>query len=950
MTLKIDIDTSGVVRAERVIDRSFKNIIRSAKDLDNQLKSVDGRLRRFGNLNTFNVGPIVRGLASIRDEIVDLNVDLRTEIGLLQDLVRNLNRVGDGSNNASSGMNAFSVTVGSLAATAISKLLGLLKDLITILPKTADEWTKVTNNIKVFASESENLRQTQESLVDIAIKTRTNLVAQSKLYNRLKIVSKNLSLSQKDILQIVTNVGRAISITATSTQEARGALIQLSQALSQGTVRAEEMNSIMEGTPRIAQAVADALGIQATEVRQLVLEGKLASETFALALESQTIELEEQFNQLKYTFTSGLETLKTGFVEFVGTLNETTDISENVGGYLEKAGKYLSHTARGLKELNLDALQKSIEERLSILQRGNFVEIKTKLILDSTDLSKQIQTRLDFINKDIDVQQQKLRTGFSFSKRELNKLIEERQKLLDLLSQEQIIQNSLLQYEKDIKKEKEDKLALDAKKAQQDLENLKKRKEELRLQQEQTRRNKELAPLRKQLRQDIDLMVKAQSLLNKEMRKDIPITEERAALFSKLRTYIETGKTSLEKFEKLFPKFRTGARDAVDDITDQLKDLDKEIKNSNNTFGHYLNILKEENKAISEGKSNKDAYNKGLEISKKLFRDLTSVEQQELNVLYAKREELKKQQKIIQNINSNVIAYQRTISTLNTLLLEDKISEPQYEVQKSKTPLVSAVQDVKFQLNPVSGFGDIERELEEQRTLYNERAVILTEALNTELITKDEFRTLDLEREKQYNQAIIDANIAKNSIVLNNASSLFGSLASISAGFVGEESGTYKKLFAVSKAFAIADTSIQIADATAKALASGPFPANLVAFAEVAALGSTLISQISSANFAGAFQNGGEFRVGGSGGPDSQLVTLKASPSETVSVRTPSQQKRYESSKTTEQKQPDINLKVANILDPSLVGEYLQSSQGEKAFVNIIQRNSSVIRNILGNR
>jgi hypothetical protein len=38
------------------------------------------------------------------------------------------------------------------------------------------------------------------------------------------------------------------------------------------------------------------------------------------------------------------------------------------------------------------------------------------------------------------------------------------------------------------------------------------------------------------------------------------------------------------------------------------------------------------------------------------------------------------------------------------------------------------------------------------------------------------------------------------------------------------------------------------------------------------------------------FANGGEFRVGGSGGTDSQLVAFKASPNETVTVRTPAQQ------------------------------------------------------------
>ena len=40
------------------------------------------------------------------------------------------------------------------------------------------------------------------------------------------------------------------------------------------------------------------------------------------------------------------------------------------------------------------------------------------------------------------------------------------------------------------------------------------------------------------------------------------------------------------------------------------------------------------------------------------------------------------------------------------------------------------------------------------------------------------------------------------------------------------------------------------------------------------------------------FQHGGSFKVGGSGGADSQLVAFKASPREKVSVETPGQQNR----------------------------------------------------------
>ena len=101
---------------------------------------------------------------------------------------------------------------------------------------------------------------------------------------------------------------------------------------------------------------------------------------------------------------------------------------------------------------------------------------------------------------------------------------------------------------------------------------------------------------------------------------------------------------------------------------------------------------------------------------------------------------------------------------------------------------------------------------------------------------------------------------------LNNSESLFGSLADISKSFAGEQSGIYKGLFVVSKAFSIAESIIAIQTGIANASAL-PFPANLGAMATVAANTAGIISTIQSTklNFAGAYDNGGNIPSGSFG-------------------------------------------------------------------------------------
>jgi len=83
---------------------------------------------------------------------------------------------------------------------------------------------------------------------------------------------------------------------------------------------------------------------------------------------------------------------------------------------------------------------------------------------------------------------------------------------------------------------------------------------------------------------------------------------------------------------------------------------------------------------------------------------------------------------------------------------------------------------------------------------------------------------------------------------------------------------------------------------------------------------STGISFTTAASFTGGafpqFATGGEFRVGGTGGTDSQIVAFRASPNEIVSIKTPSQQKQ-------ENKSQVINITM-NISTPN-ADSFMQS-------------------------
>ena len=100
--------------------------------------------------------------------------------------------------------------------------------------------------------------------------------------------------------------------------------------------------------------------------------------------------------------------------------------------------------------------------------------------------------------------------------------------------------------------------------------------------------------------------------------------------------------------------------------------------------------------------------------------------------------------------------------------------------------------------------------------------------------------------------------------VASAAETLTDSIADLVGNVQGKGSAAYKTLFATSKAFAIADASLQLADAAAKAW-NGTFPGNIADVAMVATEGAAIISNINSLSYSGVFKDGGDIPAGSYG-------------------------------------------------------------------------------------
>jgi len=139
--------------------------------------------------------------------------------------------------------------------------------------------------------------------------------------------------------------------------------------------------------------------------------------------------------------------------------------------------------------------------------------------------------------------------------------------------------------------------------------------------------------------------------------------------------------------------------------------------------------------------------------------------------------------------------------------------------------------------------------LRQEKEDAENRLAILEEMGNKELEQNEQFMKLKEEAIKAHNARLRALQYAEAQMVLQAGQNMFDSLAQAVKGFAGEQSKAYMAMFAASKAFAVADATVKIAQGVANAL-SLPWPANLVAAASVVAAAANIITTIQSVQLA----------------------------------------------------------------------------------------------------
>ncbi|MBQ4756048.1 tape measure protein, partial [Escherichia coli] len=99
-----------------------------------------------------------------------------------------------------------------------------------------------------------------------------------KLWEKLTSSLQSSGVTNNQILFLTDTLQKIGRVGGSSAEEMANALRQFGQSIDGGTVRAEEFNSVVENMPELARQMAAGMGLSVGQLRQTVLEGKVAAQ------------------------------------------------------------------------------------------------------------------------------------------------------------------------------------------------------------------------------------------------------------------------------------------------------------------------------------------------------------------------------------------------------------------------------------------------------------------------------------------------------------------------------------------------------------------------------------------------------------------------------------------------------------------------------------------------
>lgn len=290
--------TKAITNAEKLNNAALQTELAYKSELQvlRQLESETQKIIAAEGTQTARAQEMIASVSEQRNLVQGLKTDYDNVAKSVKNGNDNQQEFNESINTANTNSNKLLSTIKNVAM-AIGGI-SIVKNLFEL----SDEMTNNTARLNLIVDDKNSVEDLQNKIFASSMNARASYQTTTDIITKLGLQAGKAFKSNDELIAFAEQLNKTFVISGTSASGVESTMYNLTQALSTGILRGQDLNAVFSNAPQIVQNIADYLNVDIGKIRDMAAEGKISAQIVKNAMLAAANETNEKFNKMPMTW------------------------------------------------------------------------------------------------------------------------------------------------------------------------------------------------------------------------------------------------------------------------------------------------------------------------------------------------------------------------------------------------------------------------------------------------------------------------------------------------------------------------------------------------------------------------------------------------------------------------------------------------------------------------
>ncbi len=290
--------TKAISNAEKLNQSALQTELTYQSELQ-VLKQVEAEARKIIAAEGTQTAKAQDIIASVREQRT-LVESLKNDYDNVSSSIKNAHNNQEEFNNS---INTGNMNGNSLLSTVRNIVIALggisaIKGLFNL----SDEMTNNKARLSLIVDDKGSVEELQNKIFASSMNARASYQTTTDIVTKLGLQAGKAFKGNDELIAFAEQLNKTFVISGTSATGIESTMYNLTQALSTGVLRGQDLNAVFSNAPQIVQNIADYLNVPIGKIRDMAADGKISAQIVKNAMLKAADETNAKFNKMPMTW------------------------------------------------------------------------------------------------------------------------------------------------------------------------------------------------------------------------------------------------------------------------------------------------------------------------------------------------------------------------------------------------------------------------------------------------------------------------------------------------------------------------------------------------------------------------------------------------------------------------------------------------------------------------